>query len=248
MGDICPVFPVMGPSEGITFVKSTGRWCADCHPPGELAGDWHRVFPVSLAAAAARKIPVYTVSVGDPQQEQTIPHQGEALRHQGQVVKTTVQEAPLEEIASASGGVFIPARTNRLALGKVYRDLIEPRGQKRENALAESNENLQPRYVWFLAPAFLFFVAGMLVAERRWDMRLENGITIRLPERGADAALAELLRLDREHGLLSRDIAAVDLRIDDRLVVKLTPAAALEREAALAALKKAAGRKPGKRI
>jgi cell division protein FtsQ len=88
----------------------------------------------------------------------------------------------------------------------------------------------------------------MLVAERRWDMRLENGITIRLPEHGDDAVLAELLRLDREHGLLSRDIAAVDLRIDDRLVVKLTPAAALQREAALAAIKKAAGRKPGKRI
>jgi len=88
----------------------------------------------------------------------------------------------------------------------------------------------------------------MLVAQRRWDLRLENGITVRLPERGEDAALAELLRLDREHGLLSRDIAVVDLRIDDRLVVKLTPAAALEREAALAALKKSAGRKQGKSI
>lgn len=88
----------------------------------------------------------------------------------------------------------------------------------------------------------------MLVAERRWDMRLENGITVRLPERGEDAALAELLRLDREHGLLSRDIAAIDMRIDGRLVVKLTPAAALAREAALAALKKAAGKKPGKSI
>ena len=88
----------------------------------------------------------------------------------------------------------------------------------------------------------------ILVAERRWDMRLENGITIRLPEKGEDAALAEVLRLDREHGLLSRDIAAVDLRIDDRLVVKLTPAAALRREAALIDLKKAARKKPGKSI
>ena len=88
----------------------------------------------------------------------------------------------------------------------------------------------------------------ILVAGRRWDVRLENGITIRLPERGEDAALTEVLRLDREHGLLSRDIAAVDLRIGDRLVVKLTPAAALRREAALIELKKAAGKKPGKSI
>ncbi len=40
------------------------------------------------------------------------------------------------------------------------------------------------------------------VAERRWDLRLENGITIRLPETGEDAAIAEVLRLDREDGLL----------------------------------------------
>ena len=63
------------------------------------------------------------------------------------------------------------------------------------------------------------------VAERRWDLRLENGITISLPETGEDAAIAEVLRLDREDGLLSRDIAAVDLRLDDRLVVRLTPEA-----------------------
>ena len=49
------------------------------------------------------------------------------------------------------------------------------------------------------------------VAERRWDLSLENGITIRLPETGEDAAIAEVLRLDREDGLLSRDIATVDL-------------------------------------
>ena len=33
--------------------------------------------------------------------------------------------------------------------------------------------------------------------------------------------------MDREHGLLSRDIAAVDMRFADRLVVQLTPEAAV---------------------
>ena len=61
------------------------------------------------------------------------------------------------------------------------------------------------------------------VAERRWDLRLENGITIKLPESGEDEAIAEVLKMDREDGLLSRDIASVDLRLDDRLVVRLTP-------------------------
>jgi cell division protein FtsQ len=86
------------------------------------------------------------------------------------------------------------------------------------------------------------------VAERRWDLRLENGITIRLPESGEDAAIAEVLRLDREDGLLSRDIATVDLRLDDRLVIRLTPEAMERRTTLLAEQEKAAKKKPGKSI
>lgn len=88
----------------------------------------------------------------------------------------------------------------------------------------------------------------ILVAERRWDLRLENGITIRLPEAGEDAAIAEVLRLDREDGLLSRDIAAVDLRLEDRLVIRLTPEAMERRATLLAEQEKAAKKKPGKSI
>ena len=75
--------------------------------------------------------------------------------------------------------------------------------------------------------------AYIRVGDRRWDLRLENGVTIRLPEDGAVEALAEVAMMDREHGLLSRDIAAVDVRLTDRMVVKLTPEALLRRNAAL---------------
>ncbi|RWF13933.1 MAG: cell division protein FtsQ, partial [Mesorhizobium sp.] len=71
------------------------------------------------------------------------------------------------------------------------------------------------------------------VGERRWDLKLENGITVKLPEDGEDQALAELVKLDRDNGLLTRDIAAVDMRLSDRLVVELSPEAATQREAAL---------------
>jgi cell division protein FtsQ len=86
------------------------------------------------------------------------------------------------------------------------------------------------------------------VAERRWDLRLENGITVRLPEDGEDAAIAEVLRLDREEALLSRDIASVDLRLEDRLVVRLTEEAMERRATLLAERAKAAKKKPGKSI
>lgn len=75
-------------------------------------------------------------------------------------------------------------------------------------------------------------VGYMRVADRRWDLRLRNGITVRLPERGEDAALADLARLDREHQLLSRDIVAVDMRLAERLAIQLSPDAASAREAA----------------
>lgn len=81
------------------------------------------------------------------------------------------------------------------------------------------------------------------VGERRWNLRMDNGITVKLPEDGADAALAALARMDRENDLLGRDIAAVDMRIGGRLVLQLTPEAASAREAALKDKPKAVKRK-----
>ncbi|WP_332873792.1 cell division protein FtsQ/DivIB [Aurantimonas marina] len=75
--------------------------------------------------------------------------------------------------------------------------------------------------------------AYIRVGNRRWDLRLENSIAIELPEDDPVEALAEVARMDRENGLLSRDIAAVDMRLADRIVIKLTPDALIRRNAAL---------------
>lgn len=58
------------------------------------------------------------------------------------------------------------------------------------------------------------------VSDRRWDLRFKNGIVARLPEKNAARALATLDRLDRRERLLDRDILAIDLRYEDRLVVR----------------------------
>jgi len=65
------------------------------------------------------------------------------------------------------------------------------------------------------------------VGERRWNLRLANGVEVRLPEEGAEAALAELVRLERENNVLARDIKAIDLRFPDRFIVKLPPGSPL---------------------
>jgi cell division protein FtsQ len=80
--------------------------------------------------------------------------------------------------------------------------------------------------------------AAILVAERRWNLRLLNGIDIRLPETDVAAAFDRLVALDRDKKLLTRDITVVDLRLPDRVTVRLSDAAAQARDEALQANKK----------
>src|SRR5882724_3698444 len=72
--------------------------------------------------------------------------------------------------------------------------------------------------------------AAILVGERRWNLRLQDGLDIRLPENDVGNALAALSKLDKEDRLFSRDIVAVDMRLPDRLIVQLSEDAAKARE------------------
>jgi cell division protein FtsQ len=72
--------------------------------------------------------------------------------------------------------------------------------------------------------------AAILVGERRWNLRLNDGLDIRLPEHDVGNALALLSKLDKEDRLFSRDITAVDMRLPDRLTVQLSEEAFKARE------------------
>ena len=63
--------------------------------------------------------------------------------------------------------------------------------------------------------------AAVRVSKRRWNLRLRNGIDVRLPEQNISAALTRLDDFQREHALLDRDVVAVDLRVPDRLIVRV---------------------------
>jgi cell division protein FtsQ len=62
--------------------------------------------------------------------------------------------------------------------------------------------------------------AAVWVGERRWNLRFDDRTDVRLPEHEAPAAWAKLARLEREFGILGRDVDAIDMRIPDRLVVR----------------------------
>ena len=88
--------------------------------------------------------------------------------------------------------------------------------------------------------------ASIFIAERRWNLRLKDGVEILLPENEAEQALQILVDLDRNQKLLSRDIIAVDLRLPDRVTVRQSDAASFARDQALKEAEKAKKSKSGK--
>ena len=61
------------------------------------------------------------------------------------------------------------------------------------------------------------------VGGRRWDLSFQSGETVALPEgeEAARAAIAKFARVDKQSGLLGRGIVRFDLRIPDKMIVRL---------------------------
>lgn len=85
--------------------------------------------------------------------------------------------------------------------------------------------------------------AYIRVGTRRWDLRLDNGMTIRLPENDVEEALDRLIAMQAQLGILDRDLAAIDLRLKDRTVFALTENALAERDKFVKARTEAARKK-----
>jgi cell division protein FtsQ len=65
--------------------------------------------------------------------------------------------------------------------------------------------------------------AFVRVGDRRWNVKLNSGTTIALPEQGAPQALARLEALQIQHALLDRPMASLDMRAPGRLAVRIHP-------------------------
>ncbi len=61
------------------------------------------------------------------------------------------------------------------------------------------------------------------VGRRRWDLALEGGITVRLPDHDPTGALHRLAAYQRVHRLLERGVQTIDLRLADRVVIRRAP-------------------------
>jgi cell division protein FtsQ len=65
--------------------------------------------------------------------------------------------------------------------------------------------------------------AAVRVGGRRWDLHFDNGVSVALPEEDAAAAWHKLAALERSEGILERAVELIDMRLPDRLTVRLAP-------------------------
>lgn len=64
---------------------------------------------------------------------------------------------------------------------------------------------------------------ALWVGERRWNLRFDNGVDLRLPEENLAQSWHQFATLEREQKILSRAITTIDMRLPDRVVVKTQP-------------------------
>ncbi len=113
--------------------------------------------------------------------------------------------------------------------------LIAADGANLGPAALESHPNL-PLVVGGDAPAHAAELLGILaeypdlgkriqssswIGGRRWNLRMDNGVEVRLPESGVAEALRQLDDAESSTRLLERDVAAVDLRLAGKMIVRL---------------------------
>ena len=90
------------------------------------------------------------------------------------------------------------------------------------NALLDASAELRPK-----------IAAGILVGDRRWDLKMRSGVEVKLPEDDPQAAMTTLLTLQRQSRILDRDILSLDLRAPGKVFARLSEEAAAARAAAL---------------
>ncbi|HEY1384673.1 MAG TPA: cell division protein FtsQ/DivIB [Dongiaceae bacterium] len=62
--------------------------------------------------------------------------------------------------------------------------------------------------------------AAVFVGKRRWNLRFDNGIDVKLPEENPEVAWSRLADLQRQYRLLEKDVRIIDLRLPDQVVVR----------------------------
>jgi Ca-activated chloride channel family protein len=118
-----------------------------------------------VAAAKEAGVAVWCVGVGDPAVPSTIPTPTGPQSHGGDVVKTQLEEFPLQEIARRTGGTYFAARTRSLPPGALYREILA--GRARRATVEVLLTVYRPRYAWFFGTALALLAVSLFVGGGR---------------------------------------------------------------------------------
>lgn len=137
----------------------------------------------------------------------------------GEVSITLTERAPYA-LWQVKGDLFVIA-----ADGTVIDKMDDGRFAHLPLVVGPDANNRAREYVALKAQAGPFgdrIRAATLVSGRRWTLKLDNGMDVRLPEIAPAEALKRLVALESDFRLLDKDLLAIDLRETDRVVMRLT--------------------------
>ena len=63
------------------------------------------------------------------------------------------------------------------------------------------------------------------ISKRRWNLTFDDvldGITVKLPEDDVEDAWKKLVKLDKTRGILKRKLTFIDLRLKNKVIVKIS--------------------------
>ena len=117
--------------------------------------------PVQIAKQIHEEsgVRIFTIGLGDLSEGARIPLQetGGFLKHQGQPVWSKLNGKVLTEVATATGGAYIPAGTKQVNMADIYHRYIANVSQQ-EFASAKIS-SYEARYQYFLLPALMLLIA-----------------------------------------------------------------------------------------
>jgi len=126
--------------------------------------------------ARKRKIPIFTVGIGDPKVGVPLPAEDGRgnLKFKGESVKVKLEETALKAIAEASKGRYVPlatAGTAETTLGAIYRRFLRQVAAKEQN---EEEQRAAERYQVFLVPGLALLIAGACLSKGRFTRRTRS--------------------------------------------------------------------------
>jgi Ca-activated chloride channel family protein len=132
-------------------------------------GEDHESFPIEAARGLweDHQIPIVAVALGDEREGARIPIEAEAgetyLEHEGQVVWSKANFDDLRQIAAVSDlNAFVPVGTRDFDLGGIYREVIVPAIEYREQSESQRVQQPARQHVFATVALVLLLIESFL--------------------------------------------------------------------------------------